>query len=265
MSDVAEQYKNASNLDARTALHSRFGTAQVNWYRWLFEHLTLPDGARALELGCGSAKLWLENLERLPDWHVTLTDFSAGMIAEAERHLAGKGPEFSFRVADAQDLPFGNSSFDVVVANHMLYHVPDLPLALSEIKRVLKPGRQLFAATNGENHMRELDELSGDLVPGGAVRAFTKSHHVTDFTLTTAPALLAPYFSAVTLYQPPGDPDLHVTEAEPLVAYILSSVPENVREEADKIAAMRLKIAEILADAGEIRVRRETGLFEARA
>ena len=112
MSDIAEQYKDASNLDARTLLHSRFGTAKTNGYRWLFEHFALPDGARLLELGSGPAKLWLENLERLPaSWHVTLTNFSAGMVAEAERRLAAAGRTFAFGVADAQDLPFEDDSF----------------------------------------------------------------------------------------------------------------------------------------------------------
>lgn len=264
MSDVAEQYKTAANLDARTALHSRSSRNKVAWFPWVFGKLTLPDGADVLELGCGPAKLWRENLARVPDdWRVTLTDFSAGMVAEAERHLKGTRPDFRFRVADAQALPFEDASFDAVVAVHMLYHVPDLPLALSEIRRVLKRGGRFYAATNGENHMRELDELSEGLVPGGAIRAFTKSHHVTDFTLTSAPALLAPHVSAVTLHRPPGDPDLHVTEAEPLVAYILSCVPETLREDRTKVAALRSKIAGVLADSGEIRVGRETGLLEA--
>ncbi len=44
MSDV-HQYKDASNLDARIALHSRFSTAKVDWYEWLFGHFSLPEGA----------------------------------------------------------------------------------------------------------------------------------------------------------------------------------------------------------------------------
>ena len=57
MSDLTEQYRNAANLDARIDLHSRFSTNPLNWYRWLFDHLALPEGARVLELGCGPAKL----------------------------------------------------------------------------------------------------------------------------------------------------------------------------------------------------------------
>ena len=258
---LAEQYKDAANLNARINLHSRFSTNRVNWNRWVFKHFRLPDGARVLELGCGPARLWRENLERVPSsWEVTLTDFSAGMIAEAEANLPSS---FAFAVADAQALPFEDDAFDMVIANHMLYHVPDLSKALSEVRRVLKPGGRLFAATNGKNHMRELDDLSRDLVKEGVVDLFSKHTHVTDFTLETAPAYLHPYFSAVTLYRPGGDPDLLVTEAEPITAYILSVTPDEVKADAKRMSALRARVNQALAETGEVQITRATGLFEA--
>ncbi len=214
-----------------------------------------------LELVCGPAKLWRENLERIPNWDITLTDFSAGMIREAEANLLNS---FTFAVADAQALPFEDASFDAVVANHMLYHVPNLPQALREVRRVLKPGGRLFAATNGAAHMRELDDLSQDLVADGVVSAFAREGQLTDFTLESAPALLKPHFSTVTLHRPEDDPDLYVTEAEPLVAYILSVTPPKARADEMKVAALRARVDEALPPSGEVRITRATGLFEAR-
>ena len=178
----------------------------MNWHRWVFDYLELPDGAQVLELGAGPAKLWRENLDRLPQsWQVTLTDLSAGMIAEAQTYLKDI-PNFTFAVADAQTLPFDDATFDAVVANHMLYHVPDLPRALSEVRRVLKPGGRLFAATNGKNHLHELDDLSQDLTADGAVHLGLQNNHVTNFTLETGVGYLEPYFSSVTLHRPPATP-----------------------------------------------------------
>ena len=155
-----EQYKDASNLDARIALHTRFSTAKTNWYRWLFDHFKLPPDARVLELGCGPAKLWRENLERVPHWDVTLTDASPGMIEEARAYLEDAPRAFAYKVVDVQEIPFADASFDAVVAIHMLYHVPDQPRALAEIRRVLRPGGRFYASTNGRSHMHEIGDLS---------------------------------------------------------------------------------------------------------
>ncbi len=264
MTELAEQYKDASNLDARAALHRRFSLNRVNWNRWVFEHFNLPEGARVLELGCGPARLWRENLDRKPpSWNITLTDASAGMIAEAEAYLKDSSG-FTFAVADAQALPFDDNAFDIVVANHMLYHVPDLPQALSEVKRVLRPGGRLFAATNGAHHLRELDDLAIDLAPDNSVYRGLQNSHVTDFTLETAPDYFLPCFSDVKLHRPEGDPDLLVTEAEPIIAYILSVTPENAKRNPEKMSALRERVNRALAETGEVRIARATGLFEAR-
>lgn len=76
-----DQYQDASNLNARIALHQRFGMARVPWHCWVFDQFTLPPDARVLELGCGPGQLWVQNLDRLPSgWHMTLSDFSLGMV-----------------------------------------------------------------------------------------------------------------------------------------------------------------------------------------
>jgi ubiquinone/menaquinone biosynthesis C-methylase UbiE len=110
-----------------------------------------------LEVGCGTGNQWTNNLDRIPrGWRFMLTDFSAGMLAEAQENLSGKLHHVEFKIADAQDLPFPDASFDAIVANHMLYHVPDRPKAFAEFRRVLKPGGKLYAATNGKHHMTGL-------------------------------------------------------------------------------------------------------------
>lgn len=270
MSDVAEQYKTAANLDARIALHSRFGTAKTNWYRWLFEHFALPDGARVLELGCGPAKLWRENLGRVPEgWHVTLSDFSAGMIAEAERQLADTGRDFAFRVADAQDLPFEDASFDAVVAVHMLYHVPDQGRALSEVRRVLKPGGRFYASTNSRDHMKEIGDLAAHIADGETLERIRAAHRLGSFRLEDGQEMLKTHFGGVTLYR--FENALEVTEAEPLLAYILSATAAaELRERPSdeqkrRLAAFKASIEARIADKGAVRLTVLPGLFETTA
>src|SRR5262249_18967309 len=155
---LREQYKNASNLNDRIQLHTRFSTNRYDFQMWVFDQLKLASDSRILELGCGPGSLWRPNCERIPPgWQITLTDFSIGMLEEARANLTG-APAFTFQLADAQALPFQVAEFDGVIANHMLYHVPDRARAFSEIRRVLRPGGRFYAATNGEAHLQEIHE-----------------------------------------------------------------------------------------------------------
>jgi len=155
-----EQYQDAANLNARIALHQRFGTANIGWHPWVFEQLDLPTEARVLELGCGPGLLWGQNLERLPPgWQVTLSDFSLGMVEQARRSLAPSGYPFTFGQLDAQALPFVDDSFDAVIANHMLYHVPDRQKTYAEVRRVLKPEGCFYAATMSRDNMKQVADL----------------------------------------------------------------------------------------------------------
>src|SRR4051812_26542914 len=143
----AEQYADGTNLRSRMALHQRFSVNQYPFQRWVLDQLALPAHGRILELGCGPGQLWQQNADRIPaGWRVTLSDFSLGMVREARAGLGAAGA-FSFANLDAQVLPFGNAVFDAVVANHMLYHLPDRAQAYGEICRVLRPGGHFFAAT----------------------------------------------------------------------------------------------------------------------
>lgn len=275
---VNDQYRNAANLSARMSLHERFGTNTYPWQRWVFDQLTAaladaPIAADAtalrhiLEIGCGSARLWVENADRIPaDWTVTLADLSGGMVAEAQRNVeaaltAERAAMFRYTVADAQTLPFADATFDAVIANHMLYHVSDRAQALGEIRRVLRPGAPLIAATNGAAHMRELDELAQRYIGGPAAM----QQVVGEFTLKNGAAQLAPFFAHVELRDTQAS-DLVITEAEPAVAYIASMVTfgSSGQLTAERRAALLAHCQREIADHGALRVSRETGLFLAR-
>lgn len=261
---LSEQYRDASNLGARMALHERFSTNTYGWQRWVFDQLAVPDSGAVLELGCGPGWLWRENLARVPDgWRVTLSDLSPGMVAEARRGLGGHPAFVAFEVADAQALPFPDAAFDAVVANHMLYHVPDRARALAEIRRVLLPGGRFHAATNGRAHMRELDDLGQRLAPGDDPATGGLPGEV-NFNLEGGGEELARVFPQVELRR--YEDGLIVTEAEPLVDYLISRPgADRWRREHGDAGRTRLIAAvqgEIARD-GAIRFTKSTGLFVA--
>jgi ubiquinone/menaquinone biosynthesis C-methylase UbiE len=253
-----DQYRNAANLYARIRLHKRFSLNKYSWSRWIFDQITAAPESNILELGCGPGILWLQNLDRLPEqWHITLSDFSPGMLQEAQQRLRDAGRSFAFRVIDAQSIPFAEASFDVVIANHMLYHVPELARALAEISRVLKPGGRLYASTIGETHLREIDKLIQQVVPD---TGWWGNKVNTSFTLEKGREVLSPYFSQIALKR--YEDVLVVTEAEPLIAYVLSGTAKAVLV-GDKLNAFSNFVEQELATQGAIRITKDSGLFEA--
>jgi SAM-dependent methyltransferase len=252
------QYRDGSNLDARIALHDRFSRNRYGWYRWLFDRLlVLPATCHILELGCGTARLWWESLDRVPPgWRITLTDLSPGMVEEARQSLAGSGGQFVFAVVDAENIPFPDESFDAVLANHMLYHLANRPRALREIRRVLRPDGRFFASTVGEDHLRELDDLVTRVVPGleeepGGVK----------FNLERGPAEVAAIFSDVIVER--YEDALVVTEAEPLIAYLLSMRIASVMSEEQLTQLTSLVEREVVAQ-GAIGITKDSGLIVGR-
>jgi ubiquinone/menaquinone biosynthesis C-methylase UbiE len=211
------QYRDDSNLNARANLHARFSTSAYGWLAWQFDQFDFTGRPRLLELGCGPASLWVENVDRLPiRVTFTLSDLSAGMVARARDRLMQTARQFRFLVVDAQSIPFPDGHFDIISANHMLYHVPDRERALAEIVRVLKPGGRLYAATNGDSHLVEMHELVNAFDPclgfGEPVKL--------GFSLENGTAQLEKWFSKVEIRR--YEDALEVTEARPLVDYVLS-------------------------------------------
>ena len=254
---LTDQYKTASKLGARIQLHERFSTNPVDWQHWVFDQLNLAPGSRILELGCGPAILWQKNLERIPqDCAITLSDFSAGMLLEAQHNVPKDDGRFSFRVIDAQAIPFDDGSFDCVIANHMLYHVPNLPRALAEMRRVLRPEGYFYATTNGRTHLQEIRtfmQRSG-LGESNGVMGFDDG----SFKLENGSELLSSWYSQIELRR--FDNNLSVTESEPIVAFILASVkPESIDER--KVETLRALVDQELAQHGVIHITKDSGIF----
>ena len=112
----------------------------------------MPD---VLEVGCGTGALAERLHAAVPQSALIATDTSQRFVElTIQRGVQA-------RLADVQQLPFDDTSYDVVVAAWMLYHVPDLPLGLSEIARVLRPGGTVVAITNGDEHVAELRRAAG--------------------------------------------------------------------------------------------------------
>ena len=254
---LREQYKDGSNLDARIRLHVRFSTNRYGMFRWIFDRFAIHADACVLEIGAGTAQLWTRNADRIPPrWRIALSDFSPGMLGEVRANVARIGRPFALMAADVQALPFPDATFDAVIANHMLYHVPDIARGIREIRRVLVPGGACYAATFSEANMQEFDALTLRFL-GSAL-----SNSARRFGLGNGGDLMRASFPSVDLQRYPDS--LVVTEAQPLMDYINSTRLHAAAPEERK-AAMRSFIESELGARGSIKITKDAGMFIATA
>ena len=152
----ASQYRDDANLVARQRLWqmSRRRPA-FSLYSWVVGLARLTGREAVLEVGCGNGA-YLELVEAVG------LDSSLGMLHAAR--VRARGPLVG---GDAMALPFRDCSFEVVLAAHMLYHVPERTLAISDLRRVLAPGGTCIAVTNGDTNQAELVQLVEDVVGHG--------------------------------------------------------------------------------------------------
>ena len=211
------QYQNAANITARIRLHSLYSTNPLGWFVWLYQQASIQDGMKILEIGCGNGALWQQNLSVLPPHvQIVLSDISAGMIHDVQNRFRNDA-RFSCMVFDAAHMPFDDNTFDLVIANHMLFYCDDLSQVLQECARVLRVNGHLEASTYSSRHMKEITELVQSFSPQIVL---SKDKLYEKFGLDHGAQLLSPYFRDIERRKYQDSIVLH--EAEPLIAYILS-------------------------------------------
>lgn len=285
-----QQYENASNLRARIAIHELFSTNKEGWMPWFFKELKQElsmmssnyknynkkisneniselsnldlkqPNIKILELGCGDASLWNKNFNHIPsNWEITLTDFSDGMLKDAKKNLGEKRSRFNFKIVNAENIPFEEESFDVVIANHMLYHVPNINKALKEINRALKSEGILFASTVGKNHMKEIREIISTF---DIYSLTSESWEITDsFQLENGLKIVSEYFNMVELKR--YKDNLKVTDPVYILDYIFSMPGNNkVNLSSKDLKKIYDYLEDNIKEKENIYITKDTGYFK---
>jgi ubiquinone/menaquinone biosynthesis C-methylase UbiE len=204
------QYRTDSNLAARQSIY-QFQNPRVGLYDRALDLADLQGNETVLDIGCGNGG-YLATLARRGHGGVVIgADMSIGML-EAAQVRAGAA---HLMVADAQRIPFPNDTFDLTLAMHMLYHVPDRALGIAELRRTTRPDGVVLVVTNSEDHFRELNEivveLTGTQLPSGQLR----------FRMETAEPELRVSFEQVERHD--FRSRLELNEVQPVLEYVAST------------------------------------------
>lgn len=153
------------------------GGQDLRWRRFVIEQARLNPGDRMLDLATGTGDIAFEAVQQVPGVQAVGADFSLGMMRVGKALPPGALIEWAG--ADALNLPFPNASFDAVTSGYLMRNVIDIPRALAEQMRVLKPGGRIVILDTSppppslvrpfiQLHLRYGIPLLGRLVSGNA-------------------------------------------------------------------------------------------------
>ena len=259
-----DQYRDEGNLEARRAIYNHavdggdFITPAIE---------AIGDASSVLDVGCGPG-LWHAFLAGMrPECRWIGVDLSTGLVAAA----AGEG-RTPGGVADAVALPIADDAVGAALSIHMLYHVPPAEqlTALGELARVVRPGGPVIVATNGPDHLLELDELLvavGDDVGLDLPRLGSMLSFLLD---DAGHDLMSEVFDDVEVVHARGR--LAIPDADVVARYIgsLQSLPELGLDSPDQrtmrelVDAARRRAHEVISHHGTFEVQTHPGLFLAR-
>jgi ubiquinone/menaquinone biosynthesis C-methylase UbiE len=130
----------------------------------LCEALDLRAGSRVLDVCAGNGNATLAAAHRFAD--VTSTDYVPALLEAGRRRAEAEGLAIQFQVADVENLPFPDASFDVVLSTFGVMFSPDHQKAAAELARVCKPGGKIGLANwTPESFIGQMFKVIGKFVP----------------------------------------------------------------------------------------------------
>jgi SAM-dependent methyltransferase len=253
------QYATARNLVARQRLWSS-GRREpafdlIPWAIGL-AGIGRGDTRSVLDVGCGNGRYERAHADAGHRGSRIAVDLSFGMAQDEVDAPAVQ--------AHVQSLPFATDAFDVVLAPHMLYHVPDIPAAARSMRRVLRPDGVMVAITNSCDNLGELRALI-EAATGGGWRMRRPADE--RFSLEVGAEPLASGFASVERVDCPASA-LVVDDADAVADYVASTADHYQgtldRPWSEVVDGVRERAATAIATDGELRFTSAVGAFVCR-
>ena len=232
-------YGDDANLAARQAIY-RYQVDRVEFFGWALGQIEWRGDERVLDVGCGKgqylARLASEGRVR----SLVGLDLSTGMLASVRRQWPDEVAAPALVNADAECLPVCDAVADVALAMHMLYHVPDIPQAIAELRRIVRPGGTLLVSANAPGGLAELHALRWDCIAAVAGQRVGPWNWSSRFNLESGVPLLRAAFEHVDAR--PLDRELRIPEPEPVVAEMHARAAARIAEEGYFGVTVRLGV-----------------------
>ncbi len=225
------------NFSRAASRYDAHATLQKLWRQRVLAHgiALFDDRAELLDVGCGTGAFAAEARAVHPQWKVTGLDIAAGMCRVAAQQ--GKVIE-----ADASNMPLPENSYDGIVSSLCLQWMADMPKALAEMQRVLKPGGYAAVMTLADGTLQELRDLAPTLrlLPMKSVQAYETAAQQAGFEIVAMDAPIERY-------------------SYPSVSALLRSFRQIGAQAAFENPATRMKPSEYRALAEQYRTRYAVG------
>ncbi len=265
---VQRAYTDDRKFNVRHRIHQEYTVPRLDFASWALDRIQWRGDEWVLDLGAGPGTYFEPVQARIPRGRHVAGDQSLGMIRRQQTQACAARIELAN--LDAQALPFPDGLFDVVLANHMLFHVPDIDAALGEIGRVLKPEGVLLATTNSVNNMPEINTLyrrAVMLLTNFKYKGQISTSNAERFSLENGSGILARHFQAIARFDLPSA--LVFPEPVPIIEYLdsmrelrESSLPDDISWE-QFMAVMRQQVVRLVAFNGPMTVRKLSGVLVA--
>ena len=255
-----DQYSNDNRLNARIQIYD-FCENKTNWREWVFDNLDFSNVTRVLELGCGNGILWKENIRRVPgNVHIVLSDNSQGMVYTAREALGGHHHQFEFEVVDACQIPFIDNNFQMIIANHILYHIENKEKVFSEIERLLIDNGFAYASTLSTRNLYELFDIISEFDKS---LLFDNIQTIRNFNLENGEDIISGYFNIANSYIYQND--IIIRNTEPLILYLASCYSmEQLDILISNFSNFRSYLESVIRKTGTIRITNKSVLFKFR-
>lgn len=263
--EMDKQYRTDENLQKRINIHA-YSTAKMDWMEWVYEKLNLQSGMKILEIGCGNGLLWKKNWEKLPsNIQITLTDNSEGMVQKVEHEISGyqkeceeRGIKFIFGQMDAEQAQIAEQEYDVIIANHVLYHIHNRDDLFEKISKGLKKGGVFYCSTIGENHMKEINDFI-EQFDNNIENTFAGV--IKNFNLENGEEQLSKHFRKINLEI--RENDLMVDDEEAIYQYAHSYAGSVAKILEKKEASFKSIVRKVIEQQGAFYIHKSQGIFKA--